>query len=454
MPFQGSSLDSAATLFDELGEEYSNVYEVNELHLKNLRKLIPMLSIGSTVLDLGCGTGRPTSFMLNQAGMRVIGVDVSLTMIEAARRNVPRATFYHMDVIDYQPRIKFDAVVSTFAFLQMPTNQIRALAYKVAHWLKPRGILLFSSVDFTEVERAPEFPPDPSGEWLWHNFMGRIVKDNIFSMGDWIKIFRQTGIALLQINASVFDSRPGEYVAEPEYFIFGQKNLELATLGPYLHPYQHTSSSSGDLSAWLNLQSYWNLKDPGFFCEVLGLSNTTARQTSSFHEIQAILKQQEHTYGVLVHPWLLDTELPRSRSIKSAVDFVRARPYNRIAILQAAPNNEIMRIVNIVSRSIGRPQHHHGALLKEAIDKLYSEGIKSVRLELVDGALEFGTPLIEGNMSAGLAEIISKIWFQPRVSIVRELIEYELRRYSANQIDMGCNPRCIGFDCVLLVVQA
>ncbi len=45
--------------------------------------------VGSTVLDLGCGTGMPIAKVLIEAGIRVYGVDASPSLAEAFRQNFP-----------------------------------------------------------------------------------------------------------------------------------------------------------------------------------------------------------------------------------------------------------------------------------------------------------------------------------------------------------------------------
>ncbi len=98
-----------------------------------------------TVLDLGCGNGILTN-RLAQAGYDVIGVDVSVSGIEMARRNYPGVTFELGDLNQPMPDEltgRFDAVVAVevIEHLLLPR---RLLASAVAA-LRPGGMFLLTT---------------------------------------------------------------------------------------------------------------------------------------------------------------------------------------------------------------------------------------------------------------------------------------------------------------------
>lgn len=106
------------------------------------RHLLPRLRAGSEVLDLGCGNGIPVTRILAERH-RVVGVDFSHTMIERARRLVPRASFVESDMVDATfPPNHFDAIVSFFAIIHVPLAEQPALFDRIASWLRPGGWLL------------------------------------------------------------------------------------------------------------------------------------------------------------------------------------------------------------------------------------------------------------------------------------------------------------------------
>ncbi len=108
-------------------------------------------SPGSSVLDIGCGSGR-TTFPLMRAGYRVIGVDLTPAMIASAKR---LAEEFRMDAdvrvgdatsLEF-PDGSFDNALFSFnGWNQIPGKMNRQKALTEARRvLRPGGIFIFSS---------------------------------------------------------------------------------------------------------------------------------------------------------------------------------------------------------------------------------------------------------------------------------------------------------------------
>lgn len=127
---------------------------------------------GLTVLDVGCGGGRLSRAIVDRGGVAV-GVDISESMIAAAREHVPQATFVVADAqvaaLGEHAVGGFDVVTSQFGvmFFEHPVTAFGNLAGAT----KPGGRLTFQcwrSLDenpnFSNgirllAERLPEQPP-------------------------------------------------------------------------------------------------------------------------------------------------------------------------------------------------------------------------------------------------------------------------------------------------------
>ena len=111
------------------------------LAFRDLPGIIEAPAAGRRALDFGCGTGRSTRF-LKRLGFDTIGIDISHSMIELARRADPMGTYMLVGDGDYaalQPR-RFDLILSAFAFDNVPDKEHRvALLRSLKGLLEPNG---------------------------------------------------------------------------------------------------------------------------------------------------------------------------------------------------------------------------------------------------------------------------------------------------------------------------
>ncbi len=111
---------------------------------------------GLRVLDLGTGTGALAA-LFAEAGCHVTGVDFSEEMLARARERVPRATFWHVDLLDAWPAAlrerSFDLVVSSYVLHEFADATKVALLTRLAReTLTPGGRVLIGDVLFADAE--------------------------------------------------------------------------------------------------------------------------------------------------------------------------------------------------------------------------------------------------------------------------------------------------------------
>jgi ubiquinone/menaquinone biosynthesis C-methylase UbiE len=120
--------------------------------------LVAELPERARLLDLGCGSGIPSTKVLAER-FEVVGVDFSIAQIERARTNVPNATFIAGDLTEVEfPDGSFEAVTAFFSLDHVPREEHAGLFARVARWLVPGGWFLatFGLAD----------DPDWTGDWL------------------------------------------------------------------------------------------------------------------------------------------------------------------------------------------------------------------------------------------------------------------------------------------------
>ncbi|WP_405137170.1 class I SAM-dependent methyltransferase [Nocardia sp. NBC_01388] len=197
---------SAAEVFDGLGIDYEKAFAGLTAHREELEWLLTELPDNSKVLDVGCGTGRPTAEVLVAAGHDVTGCDISPGMIEIARNQVPRARFEVADLrtLSY-PAESWDAVTAFFPLLQLTRAEIDAALVKFADWLTPGGIFLLATV-----------PADV--ESLDIEFMGKPVTVSSYPPEEFTRRLTTAGLEVL--HHRVVEFHPDHPHAIPEHDLF------------------------------------------------------------------------------------------------------------------------------------------------------------------------------------------------------------------------------------------
>jgi trans-aconitate methyltransferase len=91
---------------------------------------------GEEILDVGCGTGHMTA-QIAASGAKVMGVDMSASMVAQARRKYPEIMFEVGDARELRMEKKFEAVFSnaTLHWINEPGRAVEAIAQRV----KPGG---------------------------------------------------------------------------------------------------------------------------------------------------------------------------------------------------------------------------------------------------------------------------------------------------------------------------
>jgi 2-polyprenyl-3-methyl-5-hydroxy-6-metoxy-1,4-benzoquinol methylase len=127
------------------------------------RALAPWLAIapGTSVLELGCGIGRWTE-RLASAGGQVVGLDLSPTMIDEARRRATahgaasRCRFVVSDVTAFSLRCRFDFIVgvTVLQHLLAPSDLDAALQHIATHLAANGRVVLLEAAPTTATARC------------------------------------------------------------------------------------------------------------------------------------------------------------------------------------------------------------------------------------------------------------------------------------------------------------
>ena len=104
----------------------------------NFVKLLPP---HAKVLDVGCGPGKETAFLVSQ-DFDVIGIDFSQSMVQEAKKRVPQGNFMVMDMRQLTfPADTFDGILAKACLLHIPKTEVPPVIAGFHKILKPHGLL-------------------------------------------------------------------------------------------------------------------------------------------------------------------------------------------------------------------------------------------------------------------------------------------------------------------------
>lgn len=199
-----------AEAFDAISDGYDDAFPHKDGQLAAGQWLAESLPTGSRVLDLGCGTGLPTARQLTDAGLDVVGVDLSEGMVGLARHNVPGAVFHRLDIADLVPGGphdpgRFNAVTAFFSLLMLPRREIPYALRMVRELLLPGGLFALSMVE-ADVDNFA-IP-----------FLGNTIRVSGYLRDDLGKVVRDEGFVI--VDESSYSYAPASADAQPEEQLF------------------------------------------------------------------------------------------------------------------------------------------------------------------------------------------------------------------------------------------
>ncbi len=156
--------------FDRIGKRYDESFVERDAQVAEGAWLVEQLPTSARVLDLGCGSGLPTAKQLLDAGVEVVGLDESSTMLSLAEEQAPGGRYLHRDLRDIADLGEFDAAIAFFSLIMLPKIDIPPLLSQVRRQLRGPKLLQIAMVlgDFDqfpiiflgEPAAVSAYPPD------------------------------------------------------------------------------------------------------------------------------------------------------------------------------------------------------------------------------------------------------------------------------------------------------
>lgn len=210
---------AAQTMFDEIAKRYEGAFSEDPSLHQIIDRSLGLLEPNSSVLDVGCGTGRPVLYRLAAAGHRVTGIDISPEMLDIAKKQVD-GDFHQADMTKYVPARQFDAIFAIFSLFNSSYEQICSMMLKFREWLRPGGRLILATIP-SDCMFDDKSLYDESGKWVDTKpmyFMGHEFPGSAATVEGWHDVLHTAGFGIeSELNYKFSPPDATAHKADPDH---------------------------------------------------------------------------------------------------------------------------------------------------------------------------------------------------------------------------------------------
>jgi demethylmenaquinone methyltransferase/2-methoxy-6-polyprenyl-1,4-benzoquinol methylase len=195
---------------------YDRGAELNKLwfdEIETLRQMVDKFNPASDVLELACGTGIWTEFLLKYADS-ITAVDASseVMAVNKARCKSDKVRYLQADLFNWQPDKKYDVVFFSFWLSHVPPERFAGFWQIMEKALKPQGRVCFIDSRFEQTSTAKNHVLENAQKTVITRKLNDGREFNI------VKIFYQLEELENKLSELGWDIKVGE---TPNYFVFG-----------------------------------------------------------------------------------------------------------------------------------------------------------------------------------------------------------------------------------------
>ncbi|PHH74762.1 hypothetical protein CDD80_2860 [Ophiocordyceps camponoti-rufipedis] len=487
----------AEQLFDELSRSYEDAYADNPGLNKVLARLGKDVGAEAAVLDVGCGTGNPVSSFFADRGCHVTGIDVSQAMVDICSGRV-KGTFVKADMTTFEPGRQFDVVCAILSMFQMPHASISSMVFRLASWLRPGGLLCLGTVTAEHVHLGANGALYGSaGDYLEGvptPFMGKIVECTYLAEPAWLRLLQQAGLVLKTADHYTLSPQHPKAIEEPQAYFIAQRQSLDPLLGPYPLPSRRRPRFELSQAAWQPFAERLTRHEFDAVLEAVKENKKVLDVGSGHGELpievakrvgQAFaiepngdrnglitkgdkdsrvyiaggtaeaLPYPDDNFDAVVAMWILHYVDDLDKSLSEMARVVdRQAPEARIVLVQGAPDNEVVNLINIACAPIAALDSdeptvdHQGFLLSRACEIFRAHGFGNITIEPVKAFCGFPEQDLSVRCCKA-AEVLANFWYysHPRIEEMKKAFIPVLERH------FKYKPHEVGDQAVVLVAR-
>jgi demethylmenaquinone methyltransferase/2-methoxy-6-polyprenyl-1,4-benzoquinol methylase len=189
----------------------NNQHWFNEIEV--LRRAVDKFKPAGEVLELACGTGIWTQYLLQYAA-QITAVDAApeVMVVNEERTQSAKVHYLQADLFNWQPDKKYDVVFFAFWLSHVPPERFEVFWKLVANALKPQGRVFFIDSRFEQTSTARNH--------ILENPADTVIKRRLNDGREFniVKVFYQTK----DLEAKLRDAGWKMTVEQtPQYFLYG-----------------------------------------------------------------------------------------------------------------------------------------------------------------------------------------------------------------------------------------
>ena len=116
----------------------------------------------------------------------------------------------------------------------------------------------------------------------------------------------------------------------------------------------------------------------------------------------------DHSFDVVLSTWILSYTSDPWASVREMARVCSRRATSRVALIQAAPDNDLVELYNVCARSLGEPLAHHGFLIAGAAEILAARGFVEISLQRCPVSMDFSDLPVEKRCQA-IASLVRRM---------------------------------------------
>ena len=175
----------AVKVFNQKALEYASKFKDLEKYHDGFDLLTSQLTISASVLDMACGPGNITNYLLeSRPDLKILGIDLAPNMITVATANNDSAEFKILDIRDVNTlNCRFEAIVVGFGLPYLSKVEAQTLINDISVILNKDGIVYISTMEGNYVDSGLQKSSDGKNEMFIYYHEATYVKEFIIQAG-------------------------------------------------------------------------------------------------------------------------------------------------------------------------------------------------------------------------------------------------------------------------------